>query len=240
LRYGSKEFESPTRSTIPMLSLLLHSRDTFNEIVRQLGMPAEHDLFLEYPVSPLKGQGPPSQTDVMLKSDLGALAIEAKWTEPMYETVDKWLKKGESESNKRQVLEGWLSLLQEHVHEPLHSSDFNESIYQMVHRATSAVATGADSRLAYFLFKPSPDPQAATSDDIAKELSRLWDKLGKPKGFPFSVVEITIEHTAEYEAIRRLPKQQSDTSKAVVAALLDDAPLFRFPSFNIRSAGEDI
>jgi hypothetical protein len=37
--YGTKEFESATRSTVPMLSLLMHAPDLFNEIVRRLGFP---------------------------------------------------------------------------------------------------------------------------------------------------------------------------------------------------------
>ena len=33
-RYGTKEFESPTRSTIPMLSLLIHDMAKFKAIVK--------------------------------------------------------------------------------------------------------------------------------------------------------------------------------------------------------------
>ena len=66
--YGRKEFESATRSTIPMLSLLMHAPDHFNEIVRQLGFPSQYDLFLEYTVRPPKGRGNASHTDVFLKA----------------------------------------------------------------------------------------------------------------------------------------------------------------------------
>src|SRR5438046_1368623 len=85
--YGGKEFESATRSTVPMLTLLMHATDLFDEIVRRLGFPGDYDLFLEYTVRPPKGRGKASHTDVMLKSGNHALAIEGKWTEPMYETV---------------------------------------------------------------------------------------------------------------------------------------------------------
>ena len=68
------------------------------------------DLFLEYTVRSPKGESV-SHTDVMLKSGPNALAIEAKWTEPMYKTVGRWLKDGNSRANKETVLEGWLSLL---------------------------------------------------------------------------------------------------------------------------------
>src|SRR4051812_8787238 len=85
--YGCKEFESATRSTVPMLSLLMHAPNVFDEIVRRLGFPGSYDLFLEYMVRPPKGRGKASHTDVMLRSGTQALAVEGKWTEPMYEAV---------------------------------------------------------------------------------------------------------------------------------------------------------
>jgi Domain of unknown function (DUF6946) len=236
--YGDKEFESPTRSTIPMLSLLIHSPDTFHKITNQLGLNSDHDMFLEYPVRPPEGQGSPSQTDLMLKSNSGALAIEAKWTEPMYKTVESWLK-SVNESNGKDVLNGWLSLLQKRVKKKLVPADFNDAIYQMVHRAASAAACGSDSRLAYFLFKPSPDRQAATFDDIKEKLCVLWDKLGKPETFPFYVVEIEMASLDAYESIRHLAKGQETTSALVTAALKGESPLFAFESFRVERIGED-
>jgi hypothetical protein len=234
--YGTKEFESATRSTVPMLSLLMHAPDLFNEIVRRLDYPYNYDLFLEYTVRPPKGRGKASHTDVMLKSGSHALAIEGKWTEPMYETVAHWLKDGKDQVNRTLVLEGWLSLLQRRTTKPLRAGDFHPSIYQMVHRAASA-ATAAVPTLAYFLFKLSQDDRAAKPDEIFDKLADLWDRLGSPANFPFHVVEIEAKSLDAYEPLRLLPKGDEATSEAVCVALQDSRPLFDFGGYRVRQAG---
>jgi hypothetical protein len=87
--------------------------------------------------------------------DTYCLAVEAKWTEPPYETVQDWLKKDKSKSdpsNREEVLSGWLGLLTPDV---IASSFFNCE-YQMIHRAASARAAAANTAkrpsLAYFKF----------------------------------------------------------------------------------------
>jgi hypothetical protein len=235
--YGEREFESARRSTVPMLALLAHAPGDFKKIVCQLGFPSEFDLFLEYTVRPPKGRGKASHSDVMLKSGAHALAIEAKWTEPMYQTVAKWLKAGKDQANRMAVLEGWLSLLQQRTAKPLQAGDFHPAIYQMVHRAASA-ATAEMPGLAYFLFKPSPDDRAADPDDVHKKLTDLWDRLGKPSTFPFHVVEIETKPLDAYEPLGLLPKGDEATAEAVCAALQDSKPLFDFTSYRVRPITE--
>jgi hypothetical protein len=239
LRYGDKEFESPTRSTVPLLSLLIHAPSVFNDIVTALRMPEKHDLFLEYTVSPRGGRGKASHTDVMIKSGSAALAIEAKWTEPMYDTVRKWLG-GETDSNRNRALNGWLEMLADRVGENLSAAQFSDSIYQMVHRAASAADSGEQPRLAYFLFKCSGVNNAATTDQIVAQLRSLWFKLGKPANFPFSVVELDIVPTQAFDEIMGLPKNLSSTAEAVVAALLGETPLFQFGTPRILLIGESL
>lgn len=235
--YGSKEFASPTRSTVPMLSLLLRSTDVFDAIVQQLGMPNGYELFLEYKVKPPKGRGTASHTDLMLTAGTDSLAIEAKWTEPMYDPVSKWLKSGKDSSNREQVLDGWLSLLEGPAQGSLDRCDFDDLTYQMVHRAASAAAAGAAPRLAYFLFKPSDAKNTATANDMFRQLESLWKLLESPAGFPFSVVEITAHPTEALDAIKHLPKNDQSTSDAVVAALLSEIPLFDFSEFEVSHVG---
>lgn len=235
--YGVNEFASPTRSTIPLLSLLSHSLGIFNEIVQKLGMPSDFDLFLEYKVKPPKGRGTASHTDVMLKAGLDSLGIEAKWTEPMYETAGKWIKAGKDLTNREQVLDGWLRLLEGPAGKPLARSDFHASIYQMIHRAASAAASGSSPRLTYFLFEPSPDLKSASSADVLIELRSLWALLGNPVVFPFSVVQITAQPTEAYNQIASLPKNERTTSDAVVASLLSETPLFDFTEYKISHVG---
>ncbi len=235
--YSTKEFHSPTRSTVPMLSMLIHQRATFNVIFTDLGMPAESDVYLEYTVRQELGRGNASHTDAMLISGDNALAIEAKWTEPMYDCVRKWISKGKDEANRRLVLDGWLQLLQQRVDKKLTPTDFESSIYQMVHRAASAAAAGKNPKLAYLLFKPSPDPRAATTNAIKNQLALLWSALGSPSNFPFYVVEITLTEEEAYQPLKLLPKCE-ETSEALSAALQGDLPLFRVESHRIIRVGE--
>jgi hypothetical protein len=236
--YSDGEFKSSTRSTIPMLTLLLHGRRLFDDIAAHLGLPNDCDLFLEYTVRPPRGRGTSSHTDVMLKASASALAIEGKWTEPMYESVGTWLKNGNDPTNRQTVRDGWLSLLQRHVKTPLTATDFDTVVYQMLHRAASAAVAEKPS-LAYIVFKPSPDRQSATADSVAVELLRLWTLLGRPASFPFYVVEIEIMPTDAYEPLRLLPKGQDSTAQAVKAALYRPEPLFSFKNSRIRRIGEE-
>ncbi len=239
--YGNREFESPTRSTLPMLSLLFHAPCMFNEIVRELGMPDNYDIFLEYKVRPPQGRGTASHTDVMLKSGEDVLAIEAKWTEPMYVTVAQWLNEVKNNDNREAVLGGWLGLLEQQCRCNLDLAGANNLIYQMVHRAASAAASGLNPRLSYFLFKMKSTNMESTedgtkTDQMVERLTELWNFLGEPEGFPFSVVEIEIEPTEIYETkIRPLPRREADTRNTIIGTLQNNHTLFNFPAFSIRA-----
>jgi hypothetical protein len=236
--YANGEFDSATRSTVPMLALLMHAPDVFNNIIREIGFPDDYDLHFEYTVGPFGGRGKASHTDVMLKTDLDSLAIEGKWTEPMYATVKDWPKRGAAKTaNQLAVLQGWLNVFGRQLGKSFDVGAFDEMIYQMIHRAASAAYVGERPRLAYFLFKPSPDPRAAKSDDIFGKLTDLWHLLGKPASFPFYVVEIECKPLEKYEPLRLLVKGEEATTEAVCAALQEPTPLFQFSDYRIRRIG---
>ena len=233
--YGKREFASPTRSTIPLMSLLIHDPATFREIVRRLGMPECHELCLEHQVRSPRGKGKASHTDVMLRWEADALAIEAKWTEPMGKTVAEWRGKKEGDTNRAKVLEGWLDLLRHRLQTPLDAADFEFVLYQMLHRAASAAHVGKSPRLAYLRFHPSPDPSTPHPDQVFEQLGILWHKLGQPATFPFSLVEVALRPTPAYEALRPLPKGEPATAQAITAALRDTSTsLFDFEILQIR------
>ena len=178
---------------------------------------------------------------VKAKNNLQALGIEGKWTEPMYDAVEKWIRRGRDQANRKAVLNGWIGLLKKRLKGQLVPADFNRVIYQMLHRAAS-VASLADctkAAMAYFLFKSeSPVRCACTADDIYKELRRLWDVLGKPSELPFYVVEIKLTLLPAYEPLICLERREDSTSHTVCAALQDSKnPLFRFDSFKVRQVG---
>jgi hypothetical protein len=233
-KYSKKEFQSPTRSTIPMLALLRDDLDLFNAIVRRLNFPQEYELSLEYTVA-ARGRrgGGPSHTDVMLIAGDRSLAIEAKWTEPMYPSVDGWFKSVENTTNRKAVLEGWLRLIEDRTSQPSHAEEFGPVIYQMLHRAASAAKAGNPS-LAYFLFKSTSAFRSAPIDPVHQKLKELWTKLGRPATFGFHVVEIEMVPTPEYEPFLRLPKGKASTAEAVRSALQDSYRLFSFPRFDCQ------
>jgi hypothetical protein len=236
--YGIKEFESPTRSTVALLDLLIHSEPKFLDAVEALGFATSFDATLEYTVSPRDGRGKASHTDLMLTAGDHSLAIEAKWTEPMYEKVSAWLEAGSNRTNRCRVLDGWLRCL--------NRSDLRQTtllpqdndgahvlancVYQMVHRAASAAEAGKHPTVAYFLFHcdGQGDHKTATDDQIREELQRLWRIIGSPTGFPFHVVTFSMSPTTIGQHLLGLKRGDSNTSESVTAALQDDSPLFTF------------
>lgn len=226
--YGKGEFESPTRSTIPLLSLLIHAPSIYRDLISDLGMSSGYHECLEYQVRSRRGRGKASHTDLMLRRLDVALAIEAKWTEPIGPTVADWLATGKQSQNYQDVLKGWLEWLEPRSSRSLKPADFHGVRYQMLHRAASAAATGHWPRMAYFLFRLNSGPKTTSGDEIIRELGVLWGLLGQPKEFPFSLVEIEMKPLEPYDRLRGLPRKSPDTAQAVIAALNHSEPLFEF------------
>jgi Domain of unknown function (DUF6946) len=231
-RYRVREFASPTRSTVPLLCLLREDATvgTFVGDTLKLGdSPA--DLHLEYTVRPPLGRGTSSHTDLMVIGGDRSVAIEAKWTEPPYADVGTWLKN--DDPNRREVMNGWLSLLQPHAIKPLRLDDFRAARYQMVHRAASACATGASPCLAYLQFTPSPTGTPPPHRvQLLADAQHLRDLLGVA-AFPILVFEAQIRPTDAFEAIKDLPKGTSATATAVRERLSSGTRLFNFDSIQL-------
>lgn len=235
--YKASEFESPTRSTVPLFSYLKHEQENLNSLLQSLGISPDGDGHLEYTVRSPRGQGTPSHTDVMVIHGDVSLAIEAKWTEPKGKTVEAWYPTVDSE-NGPLVLDGWLELIQPHANRPLHRADFSAAINQMVHRAASACDAGKKPILAFLLFKPSHDPQTATPLTILNDLAHLWCLLGKPATFPFYLVQVRVEYTEAYNRIAGLQKASKETAQTVKQALVHDSTLFKFSEASILNIGD--
>lgn len=237
--YSKREFESPTRSTMALLSFMKYEQPKLNSILKEIGMPADCDLHLEYKVKPQKGRGRASQTDLMVKQQGRALAIEAKWTESRSKTVCKWLKEGSNPQNRENVLIGWLSLLQKHAQHSLCLADFPDAVYQMVHRAASACAAGRNPQMAYLVFKSSPPCQKATSiQQIHADLENLWELLDNPSTFPFYLIEVPLSPIDAFKGIEHLKKGQPETAQQVSTSLLGSTPLFDFNIACVTKIGD--
>lgn len=232
--YDAKEFRSPTRSTIPLLSLLKDGATAWQDVLTALGVSTEVEVQFEFQVAPPVGKGIPSHTDVMLLSDTGALAVEAKWTETRYDTVGKWLQKGSNLQNRQAVIQGWLGMLQPYARRRLELQDMLNSVYQMVHRAASACSFDRKPKLAYLQFTPLPNQSTANVQQLADDLSQLHSIMGVPDRFPFYLVEMEAKATEAFKTISKLPKGQGETAEKVITALSGE-PLFDFSLHRLQN-----
>lgn len=242
-RYAKREFQSPLRSTVPLLSMVRDGWPRIEEVLTACHLPTDSNLHFEYRVDSLLGVGIPSHTDVMVRSGDDQLALECKWTEPRYETVGKWMLKPPDPDkdgkptdpdNRRKRLMGWLKLLQSHAACDLHVEAFSDAVYQMVHRAASACAKTKRPQLAYVIFNPLPDGKRVHRDQYEADLKNLHQTIGNPRDFPFHLIEVEIAPTKAFQDIKKLPKASSQTS-ATVQESLRKGGLFKFVKVDIRA-----
>ena len=84
----------------------------------------------------------------MMMSDSAVWAIEAKWTEPRYETVAKRISKQEADgADPRKTVEGWLKHFRPFTECDLRIEAFENVVYQTLHRAASACAVATARKL---------------------------------------------------------------------------------------------
>ena len=231
-QFTGKPLQSPYRSTIPLLSLVEHSRPQWDALLESWGAPANATIHFEYCVASAKPGGNPSQTDALLMSDSTVWAIEAKWTEPRYELVSKRLSRQESDGASPQLtVNGWLEHLHPFAARPLQVADVTDVVYQVLHRAASACAVATAHscapHLIYLHFHPSPLKSSATTGQYISDLGRLHALLGNPATVRFAVVEIPLRPTRAFELIKDLDKRSRATS-AQVSEALRHGPLFTF------------
>lgn len=200
-RYSKKEFDSPTRSTIPLLEFWRSPGSRVKDLSAALRLPVPHrvQLDFEHLVRPPRGSGKESQTDLMVLSPQHAIAMEAKWTEPRYDDVDKWLRNGSA--NRKAVLQGWCELLQQHGAGPIAEGSLLKLPYQMVHRAASAchAIKAGYPLLVYLVFEPT----AHKRREYLSDLSRLRDALGPRSSLVMALAECRIEQLPLLAKIRR-------------------------------------
>ncbi len=230
--YSPKDLKSPFKPIVPLLSVLKDRYDILEGIMDGLGMDKACEHHLEYTVEPRQGNGKASYTDLMLRYKDSSLALEAKWTEPRYETVTQWLLKVGESPNSHLVIQGWLKQLQKQATIPLVEENFPDAVYQMVYHAAAACYQSARPRLAYVLFTPDPTGTSSTVDQYLADLRYFHGLLGDPENFKFHVIQIGLAPTPAFAAISELPKGLVATANAVRASLKAE-PLFEFGEVKI-------
>jgi uncharacterized protein DUF6946 len=127
--------KSPSRSTVPFLAYWAN----FDTRLAQFGhalpldIPANGSLTFEYTVSPTRGKGAASQTDLMILAPSLVIATEAKFTESKYKSVAEWLGTSPSE-NRKQVLQGWLDTINRAAKKKIAREQVRNVTYQLIHR----------------------------------------------------------------------------------------------------------
>jgi hypothetical protein len=245
--FKGKALQSPMRSTVPLLDIALHAPSHLLPIVHKCGAEPGSELRFEYEVCSGSGSARPSQTDLMVLGKTTAVALEAKWTESTYECVATRLKRRtegrkEDPSDEAKTLDrehqeaevsAWLARLQPLTAETLTTAIMADVVYQMIHRAASAVATGLTPSLLYLHFHDPELQQGASATDYRASLAHLYRKLGRPSSFGFFVATQPIERTAVFRTIESLSRTDSST-RAAVRDALKAGPLFRYGAADIE------
>lgn len=215
---------TPTRSVVPLLAFFREPRHGLAILERSIqfsvsGIP--HFTFESALAAP-EGRGKASYTDLMIRGSDATIAIEAKYTEPRYETVAKWLGP-EPTANRAAVLNGWLSIMRKSGNSAISLEDVRELPYQLIHRAASACAPEVRYRaLVYLVF--GSDPHACYVEDV-QGLMRLLAPAGDLRAF---VVNVSVTWSAAFSSLKkRWETGERELSPEVRQALLS-RPLFTF------------
>src|SRR5687768_200234 len=95
---SSSDLKSPHRSTVPLLAAWRDPRAALLQLGELLDEPfaSTASFCFEHTEPVTGGRGKASCTDLMITTKTQAVAIEAKYKEPAYATVQKWLEAGRS------------------------------------------------------------------------------------------------------------------------------------------------
>jgi hypothetical protein len=227
--------------------MVFHARSQLNAIIKGCGADSDAELRFEYEVSSGANSAHASQTDLMVLGKVQALAVEAKWTEPAYPAVAKRLQRrtrlrkndlsAEALAHDREHQEAevraWLDRLQKFTGETLTSTGMADVVYQMIHRAASALATGLSPSLLYLHFHDIETQHRPPAVTYKADLAHLYKKLGRPPSFRFYVATQPITRTDVFRTIERLSPKDPSTIAAVKRAL-QVGPLFKYEAAAIE------
>lgn len=206
---------SPLRSTVPLIDYWRHS-SSLDELWKalQVARPSSIDLAFEHATPVREGSGKASFTDLMIITESVAVAIEAKFTEPRYETVSTWLGPRPTE-NRLAVLSGWLQYIREATGHQLRSDEVRDIPYQVVHRTASACAVARPVHAVVYQVFSSPVPAY-----YERDLTRLLSLLAPSTSVSAYVHACTVSPTAAYGAVVERWQQGARGLSAEVRELL--------------------
>jgi hypothetical protein len=144
--------------------------------------------------------------------------IEAKFTEPRYESVATWLGRAPT-TNRADVLEGWVCAIEAATEASIQRDAVMDLPYQLIHRTASVCCVGRRKRLmVYQVFGDSP------AHYYAEDLGRFAATLAAPERISFLVLGCAWRSTDTYA---RLEAGERGLGEDVLAAMLA-GPLLEF------------
>lgn len=221
---GPDTFASPKRSTIPLLDYWRDPEPRLCDLWEGLGLrlPEHADLHFEHEVPTQAGRGKSSYTDLMILAGDVAVAIEAKFTEPRYDSVGSWLGTAPT-TNRRDVLEGWLRAIEAVTQTSLPRDAVSSLPYQLIHRTASVCCAGRPKRfVVYQVFGDVPGTY------YAEDLERLASAIAAQDRVIFLVLGCAFRSTEAYAKL----EARWDAGERNMAADVRDAllagPLLKF------------
>lgn len=228
------DLPKPTRSTVP---LLCYWQDYAVHLPQLMGMldlavnEAGTTLSFEHRVPSLNPRATPSHTDLMIESDHSAVAIEGKWTEPLYQTIDKWIEQGKYPDSRRRVATHWLEMLKPFSTRSLSPESLpgNAIVYQLLHRTASACYAAGGDKQAVVLYQVFSDGHHE-HPDYMKMFKPLANYLQPNERLRFAVLESRMEPTVAFEALLRHVEDagQKNQAAGLIRQAILDRELFRF------------
>lgn len=186
-------FDSPMRSTVPLLDYWRSPQMRIDTLCSDLALaaPVETELHFEYQVPVRAGRGKPSFTDLMILTANAAVAIEAKFTEARYETVEHW----RDPDNRMAVLGGWLSAISTATNTQPSVDEVMGIPYQLVHRTASVCCLARRHRVVvYQVFGGPPAPH------YLEDLQRMARICGER--IAFNLMHCPFRASAEFDQLR--------------------------------------
>jgi hypothetical protein len=214
-QYGEAELQSPLRSTVPLLAFWRDPSIALTRLSGALGETLSNpvELLFEYQVPVRGGRGKASHTDLMVRTPTQAVAIEAKYTEPAYESVSAWRRKARGGRNRDAVLEGWLKSINATLGCNLTIENAKDSTYQLIHRTASACEWSAVTRIvAYQCF----DCGSAAAEEYIGQMQDLKNLIGSQTNLRFVFLDCKLRRTKHYDdLVRQWPAQDRRLEPAV-------------------------
>ena len=222
-------FTRITSSTIPLLCYWRNKGRALENIAAALELPdlVSSCVTFEAETRSLGPRDKSSYSDVMIQSSTSVVAIEGKWTEGRYTTVNKW----RTSDHRQDVLDHWLRLMRKYT-DPEEQSQIGELVYQMIHRCASACSRSPSVAVLLYQVFSGSTPHEFYARDLEKFVS-----IVKPRqNLVVASCVVPLRKTETFSETATLLKAMSDASKgALVREAVASKNLFEFgdPIFKI-------